>query len=141
MAGSDLRSEKGLGRRVFSKSIAKKLERGLKGRLYREFLIKPGQTAISLDRLSGAPLGELAALAHAESVSRDGSFHGWALITGEDACGKDRRVIASPLDNNPYHADILLPASAATDKGERVRHAHELATASSGWCADPSPIT
>lgn len=130
-------AEKDLGRRIFSATVAKKVAGGSKGRLFREFLIPPGETAISIDRLSIAPLGEVATLARAASASRDGTFHGWALITGDDACGNGRQVRASPVDGNPYHAEILLPDAAATDRGVRVRHAQELADASSGWCADP----
>lgn len=126
-------AERDLGRRVYSESVAKKVAQGLKGRLYREFLIKRGQTAISVDRLSIAPLAEVAALAQEASASRDGSFHGWALIAGEDACGSGRRVRASPVEGNPYHAEIVLPDSAATDRGEQVRHAQQLADATSGW--------
>lgn len=57
-------AERDLGRRVYSGSVAKKVAQGLKGHLYREFLIKRGQTAISVDRLSIAPLAEVVKRAH-----------------------------------------------------------------------------
>ena len=117
--------EEDLGRRVFTQSLARRLKA-----VHRMFLPKRGEVSISVDRLNVAPQSDLTALAHAASGSRDGPFCGWASIATEDACRNRRRVEASPVDGNPYHAEILLPSSAATDRGEQVRHAHELADAS-----------
>ena len=49
-------------------------------------------------------------------------------LESEDAAGNGRRVVASPiLDQNPYHADIVLPSVVAEDREEQKRHAQELA--------------
>ena len=83
-----------------------------------------------------APLDDVAALAQEANESRDRQFYGWASVAAREAGGNGRRVIASPQDGNPYHADIVLPDSAATDRGERTRHAQELADASC-WVESP----
>jgi hypothetical protein len=132
----NISTEEPLGRRVFSNTSAKRARRSKVP--HREFLItKPGETFISVDRLGMAPLDEVAALAQEASVSRDRQFYGWASVAAREAGGNGRRrVIASPQDGNPYHADIVLPDSAATDRGERIRHAQELADASC-WIESP----
>ena len=41
---------------------------------------------------------------------RDGprEFHGWAIVTVNDASANGRWVMESPLDDNPYHSDIYM---------------------------------
>lgn len=124
-----------LGRRVYSETAAKRARRS---RIpHREFLARRGDTSISVDRLSIVPLAEVAVLAQDASASRDGPFCGWASVTHQAASRNGRRVIASPDDRNPYHGEIVLPASAGVDRDEQVRHAQELADVSR-WREDPS---
>ena len=58
------------------------------------------------------------------------TFYGWAFLTAEEAGRNGRGAIASPFNNNPYHADIRLPELTAEDREEQKRHAQELADAS-----------
>ena len=130
----NISTEEPLGRRVFSNTSAKRARRSKVP--HREFLIKEGETSISVDRLGMAALDDVAALAQDASASRPGPFRGWASVTGKNAGSNGRRVIASPEDRNPYHGEIILPNSAATDLGVRTQHAQELADASC-WCEPP----
>ena len=126
--------EEQLGRRVFSGKAAERARRKVP---HRVFLTKARDTSISIDRLGMTALDDMAALADDASASRDGSFHGWACVTCKEAREGDRRVIASPVDGNPYHGEIVLPDRAATDRAEQVRHAQELADASR-WLDRPA---
>ena len=96
---------------------------------YNAFLEKEGQTDISVDRLSIAPEEEAVAIADNVGTARTlpATFYGWAVVTAEEARRSEREAIASPLKNNPYHADICLPELTAEDREEQKRHAQELA--------------
>ena len=74
--------------------------------------------------MSGEKANEMA---RAAADKRSANFYGWAVLITEIACGSNRRVKASPTAESPYHADIVLPASAGEDYEEQVRHAQELA--------------
>ena len=65
-----------------------------------------------------------------------------ADVIAEDAVRNGRRAGASPiLDQNPYHADIVLPRIASEDREDQKRHAQELADMSR-WRSRPrSQIT
>jgi hypothetical protein len=129
-------AEENLGRRVYSEAAAKRARRSTVP--HREFLAKRGDTSISVDRLSAVALDEVAVLAQDASASRAGRpFYGWASVTCDAASRNGRRVIASPDDRNPYHGEIVLPDSAASDRDEQIRHAQALADASR-WCEEPS---
>ena len=114
-----------LGRGVFSSRHAGRARRS--GVPKHVFLERKGVTEISLDRLdlmSGEKANEMG---HAAADRRSASFYGWAVLIAEVACRSNRRVKASPTAENPYHADIVLPASAGEDYEEQLRHAQELA--------------
>ena len=120
--------EEELGRGVFS---SKNARRARQSRVpFNAFLEKEGQTDISVDRLSIAPEEKAVAIADNVGAARSRTFYGWAFITAEEARRNGREAIASPLKNNPYHADIRLPDLAAEDREEQKRHAQELADAS-----------
>ena len=112
--------EEELGRGISSRRNARRAERS--NIPYHEFLPPKGVTEISVDRLSVGSLKESTAIADA----RNPKFFGWAVVTAEDAGRSGRKVAASPLEANPRHADIILPASSAGDRDEQRRHAHEL---------------
>ena len=116
-----------LGRGVFSRGTARRSRRSVP---HTVFLEKPGNPTISVDRLGIAPIAD--ALDHARDVAsrRERSFYGWAIINAEQAASSERRVSATPLPDNPFHADIELPDSAQEEREEQVRHARELADAS-----------
>ena len=98
------------------------------------FLERCGEVTISVDRLDFAEPEDMATLGDAVAVGRSvGSvrtFYGWAVIAAEDAGSNGRQVVPSPLPDNPYHTDIILPNSTAEDRDEQIRHAQELADAS-----------
>ena len=112
--------EEELGRGISSRSGARRAERS--NIRYHEFLPRIGVAEISVDRLSAGSLKESTAIADA----RNPKFYGWAVIIANDAERSGRRVAASPLEINPRHADIILPASAVHDRDEQRRHAQEL---------------
>jgi hypothetical protein len=125
-----------LGRGVFSSKNAKRAKRSRVPAYV--FLEKLGETKISVDRLSVAPLEEVAKISERVAVGRGASFYGWAIVAVKRIRENRREVIATPLPNNPYHADILLPEGAAEEREEQQRHAQELADASH-WQDRPSP--
>ena len=113
---------------MFSSKNAKRARRSRVS--LNAFLETEGQTDISVDRLSIAPAKEAVAIADNVGAARSRTFYGWAVVTAEEARRNGRKAIASPLDNNPYHADIRLPDLAAKDREEQKRHAQELADVS-----------
>ena len=115
-----------LGRGVFSSRDARAAERGqIRATL---FLERPGVREMSVDRLTLAPSNEVVAIADAVAAGREGnrSFYGWAIITADEVIGVGCAVVASPLQWNPYNADIVLPES-AVDEWEQRQYALELA--------------
>ena len=104
---------------------------------YYAYYVQAGIAEISVDRLDHAPLADAVAIAEKNAAAREQKFYGWAVITKQDAAINGRWVKASPKpDNNPYHADIVLPDFAAKNRDQQKNHALELA-ASSSWRACP----
>ena len=120
--------EEELGRGVFSSRQARRARRS--GVRLNVFLERPGRLKISVDRLSVAPAGVAEATAESVAATRDASFYGWAVVTAGSASADGRRVLATPLPNNAYHADIVLPELAAHDLRTQRKHAQQLADAS-----------
>ena len=113
-----------LGRGIFSSRNARRAVRRVP---HHVFLEKPGETNISVDRLSVAPPDEAIEISDNVGKTRNRAFYGWAVIVAEDASRNGRRVVASPiLNQNLYHADIILLGIAAEDREEQKRHAQEL---------------
>ena len=123
-----IRPQEELGRGVFSSRNAKRAKRSRVPAYV--FLEKLGEPKISVDRLSVAPLEEVVEIAERVAGARDASFYGWAIVAAKRIRENSREVVATPLPDNPYHADILLPEGAAEDREEQQRHAQELADAS-----------
>ena len=94
---------------------------------------------ISVDRCQYLTESHAAVLALERAPARGGDFFGWAIITTDDArkCGTE--VVSSPADdqNNPAHADILLPARDIDNDQDRNNRLTQLAAASS-WRAAPN---
>ena len=82
-----------------------------------------------------ASRNEMAAIAaeRGQGRGKEGAeFHGWAILSVKQARGNERTVQASPLESNPYHADIHLNLSNdAERRDEQKRHALELAVQAS----------
>ena len=99
---------------------------------------KLGVAKISVDRLSIAPLAEAERISVEIATGRGPKrkFHGWAAVDARSARTSERKVEASPIPANPFHADIILPDRAMEDEEEQIRHAQELADNSS-WRKAP----
>ena len=135
---SGIDPEEVLGRSVFSHRQA---NRALRSTVpHHVFLTKAGETRISVDRLSVAPLSDAVALAEAAAADRGRTFYGWAAVDAGAARRNGRDVVATPIpERNPYHGDIVLPDAALADREEQTRHAQELADASR-WRPSPNPV-
>ena len=120
--------EEELGRRVSSSKGAKRASEG-RAR-HTEFLPSRGEIEISVDRLSIASLTDLSAIAEKHDRIRNRTFYGWSVVLAREATHEGHRVVKSPTEDNHYHADIVLPQSAAGDRGEQVQHAQVLADSS-----------
>ena len=127
-----------LGRRVNSSRHSRRCRRSRVP--LQVFMQKPNVIHISVDRLSVAPIEETTAIAvkAIEELNQNGtgkprSFYGWAVVTKEKAIEGGRKAEASPTDDNPYHADIILPRCVATNDVKQKIHAQQLADAAQ-WC-------
>lgn len=123
-----------LGRSVFSSRYARQAARA--GVPHHVFLLRPGETRISVDRLSMAAEGEALAVAIRNASARGRSFYGGATVSVLSAHRQGCEVVAAPVPANPRHAVIVLPSSAATDRAEQVLRAVELAEAAA-WKPRP----
>ena len=96
------------------------------------FLERRGIREMSVDRLTYATPDTAAEIADQAATARGRTFYGWAVVTTAGAAQSGRCISASPLPDgaNPFHASIMLPASAIADWDEQKRHARELADAS-----------
>ena len=131
---SAIGSGEDLGRSVFS---SKNRDRARRGKApHHVFLEREGTLEISVDRLNYAPEIEMSEIAERVAANRNATFYGWAVVVEDSACANERGAIATPRPDNPYHADIVLPAPAAEDREEQKRHAQELADAST-WRERP----
>lgn len=104
-----LTEDENLGRSVYSKSRAKKA-RKLQP-IPEVFLVSRADDKISVDRMDYAHRTEMARLAVRRGHERSDvprEFHGWAVLTVSDASENGRSVTESPIDDNPYHADICM---------------------------------
>jgi hypothetical protein len=120
-----------LGRGISSSKAARRL-RNSRARHY-DFLPREGVVEISVDRLSVAGLKKATAIADTRDHVHGRTFYGWVVVVAREVAHEGRCVVASPLEGNPYHADIILPKHAAEDRAEQEHHAQELAD-SSYWC-------
>lgn len=123
-----------LGRGVFSSRNRDRARRGKTP--HHVFLEREGTIEVSVDRLNFAPETEMSGIADRVAANRNATFYGWAVVVEDRARANGRGAIASPITDNPYHADIILPAPAAEDREEQKRHAQELADAST-WRGRP----
>lgn len=124
-----IESSEELGREIFSKGQAKRAARNAVPK--NVFLEKEGVAKLSVDRLSVAPIEEVIINADKAAEKRNRTFYGWATLTASNAGLNERKVFASPTQDNPYHADIELPEKAVEDREEQILHAQWLADLSS----------
>ena len=90
-----------LGRRVFHSRDARRAANGV----YSQRLLQPRRGEnLSVDRLDGAELADLAAIAR----QQDGRIlQGWIAITAQDAADCGHPAAAAPTAENPRHAELL----------------------------------
>lgn len=123
--------EERLGRGVFSSRQANRAMRSKAP--YHVFLERRGVVEISVDRLNLAPPEKALEIANSNAVRRGATFYGWAAVKAKVAKERERQVRASPIPDNSFHADIILPDSVKEDRNEQIIHAIELAR-NSKWC-------
>ena len=95
---------------------------------------------LSVDRCQYLSESQAAALACERGKNRGLGFHGWAMITADNARKCGTQVVSSPAvdQDNPAHADILIPAQEVNDDEARNRRLLQLAAAS---CWQGAPVS
>ncbi len=105
--------------------------------------MRPADNRISVDRMDFATRLEMATLTTARGQERDPAgktFYGWAILTANNAASNGRIVEATPVESNPYHADICLNLSDRPDRRElQKQHSVDLA-AHATWEEAPDPV-
>ena len=126
-----------IGRGIFSSRQANEAKNNNRV-LPTVFLERIGVDKISVDRLCCASLSVFVQIGDEIAKNRSNgkrSFYGWAVLTVQEAECSDRKVESTPIENNPYHADICLMDLPSDDdelKLAQNRHAVALA-AKSEW--------
>ena len=117
-----------LGRCVFSRS-QRRIAANAGVIPYEVFLERIGERKISVDRLNRTTPEEAAAKARRVGEQRNPArnFYGWAVIDAEQVRKAGCSVEHSPLLDNPYHADIVLPDSAMENQEKQEHYAFDLA--------------
>lgn len=120
-----------LGREERSQSDAKRSFRRLKkegeARVpVSKFKPPKNSNEISVNRMDLVPVAEMAELGMRNASSSGKLFWGWYILTAEDIEGVGCSVKPSSSDDNPYHADIVIPV--ALDAEERRDDVIEYAT-------------
>lgn len=113
-----------LGRRVSSRNVRNRVRRG---NAPISLFMREDTRFLSVDRLRDDWLTEATSVVVKYDEGRNRTFYGWATISRNDAMGNGREVEPSPLPDNRYHADIVLPLMVMFDKNEYEKHAIELA--------------
>ena len=127
-----------LGRRVFS---SRESRRAANAGVPASVFTEPGSLKLSVDRLTRAlDLATLVANADAAALGRGATrqFYGWAVTSVDDVISIGCQVAESPLPDNPYHADIVLPDIAVESADAQNQYAVALAGISD-WQPRPQP--
>ena len=115
-----------LGRSVFSGSHSR---RAARGKIPFQVFFEEGNREISVVRLSLETDAEAAQNARMIAAQRDPprNFYGWAVVIAESVSAAGYAVKDSPLPDNQYHADIILPDDAMENVEAQREYAIELA--------------
>ena len=126
-----------LGRSVFSGRQSRTATNS--GVPFHVFLERAGEREISVDRLTLTPLAEIAANAIRVAAQRNPprNFYGWAVVRAEQVRAAGYEVHDSPLPDNRYHTDIILPDNAVENADIQRQCAIALA-GMSRWRPGPS---
>ncbi len=129
VSAGNIITEGAVGRAIFQSSDWKKIIKRTGNAPHQIFLDETSPIEISvfhLDNASDKDLTEIGDdMATQRGINRE--FYGWAELSVANASENKREVHATPNPLNQWHADIVLPSIAETDKMERERHANELA--------------
>lgn len=128
-----------LGRSVFSR---RKSRRARLGQIDMDiFLEREDAKSISVDRLKQAPIHELTARSRERGQDRTPpqAFQGWAVLTARHAAASGRTVVATPMPQNPCHADIFLNIIGDGRRRQQKEHANEMAAHATWRDAEPLP--
>lgn len=124
---SAINANENLGREERSRSSAKrahgKLAKGEPGHArVNKFTPPRNCNDLSVNRMDFAPEGELAAIACRNAEHSGQAFWGWYTLTVADVEEVGCAARPSPLLDNPYHADIVLPVAVdAEDRRDALR--------------------
>ena len=126
-----------LGRSVFSSKARK---RAIKKDTIdlKVFLEREEVNSLSVDRMDHATPRDMAVLVEARGRTRTSprTFYGWAILAVENAEMNGKKMQATPIDGNRYHADIFLNITDRERRDRQKQHAVELA-AHSTWQGAP----
>ena len=91
------------------------------------FMPPTGKSDISVDRFDFCSYQDLVKIQEQNASNRNNGkeFHGWVKSQAKIIKKNNRKIEPNPIDNNPYHALIVLPGG--LDKKEQKKHAVELA--------------
>ena len=133
-----LRANERLGRRITSKSEARKA-RNRAEVPFTNFVNPDHSERLSVDRMDLATIEEIAVIVEQEFAEQVTGLRGWAIVTVRIARGGGRRVEATRTDTNPYHADIVLGLPRGDDaRDHAIAHAQDLARHASYQAPPPS---
>lgn len=122
-------SDERLGRRLSSRKHRNLVRRG---NAPVSLFMREDTRILSVDRLRGDWLADATDVAIGYDEGRGRTFYGWATVSEERASQNDRVVDPSPQEDNPYHADLVLPLIVMFNRKTYERHAVELA-AQASW--------
>ena len=93
------------------------------------FMSPKDSNEISVNRMDLAPIATMAELGRRNALPSGKSFWGWYTLTAGDVEAIGCSVKPSPSDDNPYHADILIPVpfDAEERRDAVVEYARDLA--------------
>lgn len=128
----EIGSSERLGRRI---TDTKKAERAASGRIIPP-VFKDRSGEISIDRLDYPDERALIPQLLATDKETGREIKGWAVVLAEDASKDGRETISSPLADNPFHGEILIPPEQFEDMEKRKEHFGDLAKASV-WLVRP----
>ena len=112
-----IRQSEGLWRDVYRGKEKKALDRPVEERRYNSITKSVFSSTQGPDARVSTNLYDRVSREYATSqgdlragrIEGSRGIQGWLVIRVRDAAGGQRQVVHSPLDDNPYHAEILLP--------------------------------
>ena len=116
-----------LGREEWSRSAARRAHRKLASGVpaharVNKFTPPRNSNELSINRMDFAPEAELAEIGSRNAEHSGNTFWGWYTFTALDVEEVGCSVRFSPLPDNPYHGDIVLPVALdAEDRRDALR--------------------